>query len=97
MSKTIYVGGLSFEMSEFELRELFASAGSVHEVNLVPDEITGKPQGFAFITMATDGEAESAISRLHGHMVNGKPIVVGEAFLPKERSSARMAPVISNK
>ena len=97
MPQTLYIGGLSFDMTEFELRELFAPAGNVQEVNLMQDKITGKSQGFGFVTMSSAEEATKAITRLNGHAVEGKPIVVSEAYLRQERPAIRLLPVISNK
>ena len=61
MGTKLYVGNLSFNTTENELQELFAQAGAVQEVTLMQDKFTGKSRGFAFVTMGSDEDAQSAI------------------------------------
>src|SRR5882672_895116 len=57
MNSKLYVGNLSFDATENDLHDLFAPHGTVTEANLMQDRMTGKPRGFAFVTMATKGRA----------------------------------------
>jgi cold-inducible RNA-binding protein len=77
--KNIYVGNLSFDSSEDELRSAFEAFGAVEKVTLVRDRDTGQPRGFGFVEMPNDAEAESAISGLNGQMVRGRALNVNEA------------------
>ena len=79
MGTKLYVGNLSFNTTENELQELFAQAGAVQEVTLMQDKFTGKSRGFAFVTMASDQEAQNAITQLNGKTVEGRPLTVNEA------------------
>jgi RNA recognition motif-containing protein len=83
MPNKLYVGNLSFDTTENELQDLFASAGTVQEVILIQDKITGKSKGFGFVTMGTDDEAKKAISQINGKNVGGRALTVNEAR-PKE-------------
>jgi RNA recognition motif-containing protein len=80
MGKRLYVGNLSYNVTEGELREVFAEGGrNVVEVKIVMDRDTGRPRGFAFVEMGTDDEATGAISSLSGREIQGRPINVSEA------------------
>jgi len=80
MGKRLYVGNLSYNVTEGELREVFAEGGrNVVEVKVVMDRDTGRPRGFAFVEMGTDDEATGAISSLSGREIQGRPINVSEA------------------
>jgi cold-inducible RNA-binding protein len=79
MGTKLYVGNLAFSTTENELQELFAQAGAVQEVTLMQDKFTGKSRGFAFVTMASDQEAQNAITQLNGKTVEGRPLTVNEA------------------
>jgi cold-inducible RNA-binding protein len=83
MGKRLYVGNLSYDTTEVDLREAFATAGSVTDVKVVMDRDTGRPRGFAFVEMGTDAEAQSAISELNGRELGGRSLKVNEA---QERS-----------
>jgi RNA recognition motif-containing protein len=83
MGKRLYVGNLSFNASEAELRDLFAASGTVTEAKLVMDRDTGRPRGFAFVEMASDAEASAAMKNLDGRDFMGRPLKVNEA---QERS-----------
>ena len=73
------VGNLPFEISESELRNEFASYGTVDSVKLITDRETGRPHRFAFLEMADDGEARQAIEALEGKDVRGRSLKVNEA------------------
>ena len=81
--KKIYVGNLSFNATEAELRELFGQHGSVASVSLVTDRETGQPRGFGFVEM--ENGAESAISALDGKQVGGRTLKVNEARPREDR------------
>jgi len=75
----IYVGNLSFSSDADTVRELFAEQGTVTDVHLATDRETGRPRGFAFVTMGSAEEAQKAIRALDGCMVDGRPLRVNEA------------------
>ncbi len=79
MSKRLYVGNLSYSTREETLRELFGQYGEVETVDIATDRETGRARGFAFVDMATDAAAQSAIQGLNGQDVDGRPIKVNEA------------------
>ena len=82
----IYAGNLSYQTSEQELRAAFEAHGEVEEVSMVQDRDTGRPKGFAFVEMPTNGEAEAAIAALNGQELSGRTITVNEARPRAERS-----------
>jgi cold-inducible RNA-binding protein len=79
MAKKLYVGNLPFETSEQDLQALFAEAGSVESVNLIRDPATGRARGFAFVEMATDDGAQTAIQKLADYNLGGRALTVNEA------------------
>ena len=81
----LYVGNLSFESTENDLQDLFQQHGTVTEVNLMMDRMTGKSRGFAFVTMATDADAQNAITQFHGKPFDGRNLTVNEARPREER------------
>ena len=87
MGTRLYVGNLSYNVTEQELREVFADGGrNVVEVKIVMDRDTGRPRGFAFVEMGSDDEASAAISSLSGREVQGRAINVSEARARAPRS-----------
>ncbi|PYM12025.1 MAG: RNA-binding protein [Candidatus Rokuibacteriota bacterium] len=82
MAVKLFVGGLSFSTSTERLREAFAAAGSVESASVVTDRDTGRSRGFGFVEMATNEEAEQAISRLNGSSLDGRTIQVEKAKAP---------------
>jgi len=83
MGKRLYVGNLSYSVTEADLREVFGEAGNVADVKVVLDRDTGRPRGFAFVEMSTDAEAGKATESLNGRDIQGRAINVSEA---RERS-----------
>ncbi len=75
----IYVGNLSSEITEEELRQEFETFGEVESVNIITDKISGRPKGFGFVEMASKSEAEAAITSLNGKTLKERTIVVNEA------------------
>jgi cold-inducible RNA-binding protein len=79
MNTKLFIGNLSFDTTENELQDTFAAHGNVIETNLMMDRATGRPRGFAFVTMSTAEEAQRAIGALNGAQLNGRNITVTEA------------------
>ena len=86
MATKLYVGNLSFNTTENDLQDLFATIGPVTEVLLMQDRVTGKSRGFGFVTMSTEQDAANAISQFHGKTVEGRALTVNEARPREERS-----------
>jgi RNA recognition motif-containing protein len=80
----IYVGNLSFDTDEETLRNAFAAHGDVEEVAVITDRDTGRPRGFAFVTMP-DNEARAAIDALNGKELDGRTLNVNEARAKTDR------------
>lgn len=81
----IYVGNLSFETTEEELRQAFEGHGEVSSVNIIKDKYTGDPRGFAFVEMSNQGEATAAIAGLNEQEMNGRTLKVNEARAREDR------------
>jgi cold-inducible RNA-binding protein len=88
MNTKLFVGNLSFNTTENALQDAFAQFGTVTDVNLVTDRMSGRPRGFAFVTMATPEEAQAAIEGLNGAQIDGRDLTVNEAR-PREDRPAR--------
>ena len=84
----LYVGNISFTITEADLQHIFEQFGSVREIKVVTDRETGQPRGFAFVTMGNDAEGRAAIKSLDGKEFGGRPLKVNEAR-PKEDRPAR--------
>ena len=85
MSTKLFVGNLSFKITENDLQDAFAAHGSVVETNLMMDRMTGRPRGFAFVTMSSDEEAQKAIEALNGKELDGRALTVNVARPREER------------
>jgi RNA recognition motif-containing protein len=83
METKLYVGNLSYSTTENELKDLFEQAGVVSEVILIKDRDTGRSKGFAFITMSSQVEVETAIQMFNDQDIGGRPLKVSIAR-PKE-------------
>lgn len=81
----LYVGNLSFKTTEDELRSHFGQYGSVTDVYVAMDKMTGRPRGFAFVTMGTPEEAKSAAEKVNGTELGGRQLTVNEARPKEER------------
>jgi len=79
MARRLYVGNLPYQTVEQDLQELFASAGTVENVNVMRDMATGRARGFAFVEMATDEDAQNAITTLNNYSYGGRNLTVNEA------------------
>jgi cold-inducible RNA-binding protein len=87
MGTRLYVGNLSYNVTEQELRDVFAEGGrNVVEVKIVMDRDTGRPRGFAFVEMGTEDDANTVISSLTGREIQGRAINVSEARAREPRS-----------
>jgi len=86
MARKLYVGNMPYETGEQDLRELFASAGTVETVNVIRDMATGRARGFAFIEMVSDEDAQNAIKTLNNFEYGGRNLTVNEAK-PKPQGS----------
>jgi cold-inducible RNA-binding protein len=89
MGKTVYVGNMSHEITDDKLRDLFAAHGEVNEVRVITDHFTGRPRGFAFVDMATEEAARTAISELNGQNIDGRQLKVAEAKPRRQRDTSR--------
>ncbi len=87
MGNRLYIANIPFKATEESVRGLFAEIGEVVSFNLVTDARTGKPKGFAFVTMASDDGARKAIEALNGTLLLGRSLSVSEAHTqqPRER------------
>ena len=83
--KNIFVGNLSFNTNEDELRQIFESYGQVDRVSILTDRDTGRSRGFGFVEMTSDEDGEKAIAALNGSQFGGRTINVNEARPKAER------------
>ena len=79
MAAKLFVGNLSYQATEEDIRELFQQAGTVESVRIVTDQFTGRPKGFGFVEMATPEDADQAVKRLNGTSLDGRTIKVEKA------------------
>lgn len=84
----IYIGNMSFETTEDQLRQAFEDFGEVSTVNIITDRNTGEPRGFAFVEMSARDEATAAIGGLNGTELDGRELKVSEAK-PRVQSGNR--------
>ena len=84
----IYVGNLSYEATEDDLREAFSAHGAVTSVNVITDRETGRSRGFAFVEMADKAESEAAIEAVNLQQIAGRAVTVNEAK-PREDRGGR--------
>lgn len=75
----LFVGNLSFDITENDLQDTFAAHGTVVEANLMMDRVSGRPRGFGFVTMSTPEEAQAAITALNGTNLGGRDLTVNIA------------------
>jgi cold-inducible RNA-binding protein len=86
MEAKLYVGNLSYDTTEDDIRTLFAQAGTVNEVALIKDRDTGTSKGFAFVTMSSQDEANKAIEQFNGKSLGNRELTVNVARPREERS-----------
>ena len=87
MSKTLYVGNLSYTTTVEELKDLFSEYESVEDVKVITDRDSGRSRGFAFVDFTSDEEAEKAIKALNGHSLGNREITVNEPRPKRDRNS----------
>jgi RNA recognition motif-containing protein len=85
----IYVGNLSYETTEEDLRSAFEQFGAVESVNIIKDKFSGQSKGFGFVEMPAKAEGQSAIDGLNGKENNGRALKVNEARPPSEKGGGR--------
>ncbi len=85
MEVKLYVGNLSFDTTEEQIRTLFTEAGTVSAIDMIRDRDTHELKGFAFVTMSTQAEAEKAISTFNAKEFNGRPLTVNAARPREDR------------
>ena len=86
MGKKLFVGNLSFETTDEDLKEAFSKTGTCESAAVVKDRLTGRSRGFGFVEMGSDEEAQRAVAALNGRELGGRNINVSEA---RERSESR--------
>ena len=87
MATKLFVGSLSWNTTEDQLRDFFASAGTVVSAAVITDRETNRSKGFGFVEMSTEEEAQEAIKQLNGKELDGRTITVNEARPREERPS----------
>ena len=85
MNTKLFVGNLSFNTTENDLQDAFSAHGTVVEANLMTDRMSGRPRGFAFVTMSTEEEAQKAIQALHGAALDNRELTVNVARPREDR------------
>ena len=93
MATKLYVGNLSYQMTDQELNDLFAEAGNVSSAQVVTDRYTGQSRGFRFVEMASEDEAQQSIAAINGRNVGNRTLVVNEARPLKAEQAAAIAVV----
>lgn len=86
MSKKLYVGSLSYNTTEDNLKKFFSDAGTVESVNIIIDRMSGRSKGFGFVEMASEEEAAKAKEMFSGKELDGREIMVEEARPMKKRN-----------
>jgi RNA recognition motif-containing protein len=85
MAKKLYVGGLSYNISDAQLGQIFSQAGAVTSAVVIMDKYSGRSKGFGFVEMSNDEEANKAISMFNNQEIEGRKVVVNEARPQEER------------
>ncbi len=89
MGKKLYVGNLSYSLTDDGLAEAFASCGTVESARVITDRDSGRSKGFGFVEMSSEAEAMKAIETLNGREVEGRPLNVSEARPQAPREGGR--------
>ncbi len=85
MAKKLYVGNLSYDMTEDALKDTFSQAGTVESAIIIKDKMSGRSKGFGFVEMSTEEEAQKAIEMFNGKEFDGRALTVNEARPMEER------------
>ena len=88
MAKKLYVGNLTYEVSNSDLEQMFQPHGKVESAQVIMDRDTGRSKGFGFVEMGTQQEAQAAIQALHGKDSNGRALTVNEAKPREDRAKS---------
>jgi RNA recognition motif-containing protein len=86
MGKKIYVGNLSYDVTDADLQQMFAAFGTVESAQVIQDKMTNRSKGFGFVEMGSDQEVQAAIAALNGQEHGGRALTVNEARPREERS-----------
>ena len=86
MNRKLYVGNIAYQTTEAELEQLFSQSGTVESVRVMRDMATGRARGFAFVEMASEADAQAAITQLHDKPFGGRTLTVNEARPQAQRS-----------
>jgi hypothetical protein len=89
MGKKLYVGNLTYGVTDSTLEQMFAAHGTVQSAQVIMDRDTGKSKGFGFVEMGSDQEAQAAITALNGQQVEGRSLTVNEAKPREDRGGSR--------
>jgi cold-inducible RNA-binding protein len=85
MAKRLYVGNLSYDVTDSDLEQMFAAHGAVRSAQVIMDRDTGRSKGFGFVEMGSDQEAQAAIRAMNGKEVDGRALTVNEAKPREDR------------
>jgi RNA recognition motif-containing protein len=89
MGKKLYVGNLTYGVTDSALDQLFAQHGTVQSAQVITDRDTGQSRGFGFVEMGSDQEAQAAMAALNGQQVEGRSLTVNEAKPREDRGGRR--------
>ena len=89
MAKKLFVGGLSWETTDSDLKKAFSAFGEITEAKVITDRDTGRSRGFGFVTFIRDEDAKTAVSKMHGTSLDGRTITVNEAQERSPREGGR--------
>jgi RNA recognition motif-containing protein len=89
MATKLYIGNLSYEVTQADLQELFAEVGTVESANVIMDRDSGRSKGFGFVEMGSGEEAQAAIKQYDGYDLKGRALKVNEARPREDRSGGR--------
>lgn len=85
MATNLFVGNLPYSTDDARLAQVFGEAGTVVSARVIKDKYSGRSRGFGFVEMASEDEAKKAIEMFNGKDMDGRPLVVNEAKLPKQQ------------
>jgi RNA recognition motif-containing protein len=89
VGKKLYVGNLSYDMTDSDLQNLFAAHGTVQSAQVIMDRDAGRSKGFGFVELETGEQAQAAIKAMNGQDINGRALTVNEARPREERGGSR--------
>src|SRR4030042_3033831 len=92
MAKRLFVGGLSYNITDTQLKDIFSQVGTVVSATVITDRMSGRSKGFGFVEMTSDEETDEAIKKLNETEIDGRKIVVNEARPRPERSDRDFRP-----